>query len=95
MSKSPTIIYITTIRPFDFDFFRNIETNGRHIIICEPYYSGALTQEILEIVNKPSSIKHIGVPNNFINNYGTYSENCEDLQIDVKGIRNKILSFIK
>jgi transketolase len=90
----PTIIYITTIRPFDFDIFKNIDTKGRKIIICEPYYSGAITQEILEIVNMPNCIKHIGIPNRFINNYGTYAENCESLQIDVMGIRNKILSFI-
>ena len=42
----------------------------------------------------PIFIKHIGIPNRFINNYGTYSETCESLQIDEIGIRNKILSFI-
>ena len=53
-----------------------------------------ITKEILEIVDVPNCIKHIGIPNRFINNYGTYTENCESLQIDVMGIRNKILSFI-
>ena len=94
LDLNPTIIYVTTIRPFDFELFNNIDTEGKKIIICEPYYSGAITHEILEIVNRPYSIKHIGIPNRFINNYGTYTENCENLQIDVVGIRNKILSFI-
>ena len=91
---NPTIIYLTTIRPFDFDFFSKIDFSNKLLIIVEPSYSGAITKEILDISNSPLKIKHIGVPNMFINHYGTFNENSESLSLDIKGIRKSILEFI-
>lgn len=88
-----TIIYLTTIRPFDFKTVkRNI--SGNKIIICEPYYSGAITEDILNCVTKPVRIDHIGVPKEFLTKYGNREEQDEFLGFSEKKIRQRIKKII-
>src|SRR3989338_1343239 len=56
-----TILYYTTIIPFDKKTLKENSKSGK-ILLCEPYYAGALLPEILEALSpKPVSVKSIGV----------------------------------
>lgn len=88
-----TVIYLTTIRPFDFDTIkRNI--SGDKIIICEPYYSGATTEDILNCVSKPTKIEHICVPKNFLNKYGSREEQNKMIGFTEQEIKTRIKKII-
>ena len=65
------------------------------LIIIEPYYSGALLQQMQEqLESRPLQILQIGVPKEFIRKYGTREELTEHLQLDSRSLRKRIESFL-
>ena len=85
-----TILYYTTLQPFDHDILRK-NIHGGKIIICEPYYSGALARDISEAtVPQRTQITHIGMPHAFIHNYGTIEDIDMLLGLTAEGIKIKI-----
>ena len=90
-----TILYYTTVAPFDKKTLMENSDSGK-ILLCEPYYAGALLPEILETMSsKPISIESIGVPNRMMTNYGTACEHDESIGFTYKNIREKLLKLIK
>jgi len=90
-----TILYYTTIIPFDKKTLKENSKSGK-ILLCEPYYAGALLPEILEALSpKPVSVKSIGVPSKMMTNYGTACEHDESIGFTYKNIREKLLKLIK
>jgi len=83
-----TVIYLTTIRPFDTETIKK-NIAGNKILICEPYYSGAITEDVLESSDKPLKINFLGVPKKFLTNYGTVEEHDECIGLTEKEIYNK------
>ncbi len=89
------ILYYTTIYPFDHDLLQSIILNDEKVVIIEPYYSGSITVDIINsLENKNVKICHIGVPREFLTNYGTKSEHDISLGLDSLSIRKKLLNFI-
>lgn len=85
-----SILYYTTVCPFDDETLIN-NTVTRNIILCEPYYYGALTSTITDAFkDQPVKITHIGIPHQLLNTYGTVEEMDKALELDVESIRNKI-----
>jgi transketolase len=66
------VIYYTTIFPFDKKILeKNIINSDKKIIIIEPFYSGAIINEINNLKKKYSLlISSVSVPLKFIKNYG-------------------------
>lgn len=84
-----TVLYYTSIRPFDNETLE--EHFNENIILVEPYYEGGLNYIINKTLKgKKYSLSNIGVPVNFLTNYGTKVEHDENLGLDVLGIKNKI-----
>lgn len=83
-----TVIYLTTIRPFDTETIKK-NIAGNKILICEPYYSGAITKNVLQSSDKPLKIDFLGVPKKFLTNYGTVEEHDECIGFTEKEIYNK------
>ena len=55
-----TVLYYTTLAPFDGDALKNASKNGK-ILICEPHFSGALDYDILQTMEgEPVQIRHMG-----------------------------------
>ena len=72
----------------------NISENEK-LVIIEPYYSGAITLDILEaLVDKNVHLHHIGVPREFLTNYGTKEEHDEKLGLNATSIRQKLSNLI-
>jgi len=84
-----TIIYCTTIKPFDTSFLKKYP--NQKVVILEPYYSGAiLTNIIRETETIVGDYTSIGVTNEFINKYGTKEEIDHLLGLDEETIRKKV-----
>lgn len=88
-----TVIYMTTIRPFDTETIKKNIAGGK-VMICEPYYSGALTENVLNASKKPLRIELLGVPKEFLTNYGTMEQHDNSVGLTEKEIFKKIKKLI-
>lgn len=89
-----TIIYYTTVIPFDADTLKK-NTVSSKIILCEPYYSGILSPEILNAMKpEPITLEYIGIPHKTLTNYGIASEHDAHLGLTADKIREKIVACI-
>ena len=84
-----TILYYTTVRPFDRKtLLQNLPTNK--ILLCEPYYTGALTTEIVMTCrDNPVRLDFVGMSCEVPKTYGTVQENLTVFGMDAKSIREK------
>lgn len=88
-----TVIYLTTIRPFDTETVKK-NISGNKVLICEPYYSGAITEDVIKSSDKPLKIDFLGVPRKFLTNYGTVAEHDENIGFTEKEIFNRTRNLI-
>lgn len=87
-----TILYYTTVTPFDRETL-TANISGNDVIICEPYYSGALAFDVAEAIKlskKPANMHHIGVPREFIHKYGTVDDIDKHLGLTPADIQKKL-----
>jgi len=90
-----SILYFTTIKPFDAEMLRQNCDCGK-ILLCEPYYSGALIADITNALKpKPLIIEAVGVPDEFLNKYGKAEEHDEHIGLTVQNIKEKLDNLIK
>lgn len=86
-----TILYYTTLNPFDSDLLLNNYVYDKPIIVVEPFYEGSINYKISKTLE---GIKHklinIGIPHKFLRNYGTKLEHDKQLGLDTIGIKTKI-----
>lgn len=69
-SLDVTILYYTTLSPFDGDILR-ANLRGGNLVVCEPYYSGACALDIANAIGRTATaITYIGVPREFPHHYG-------------------------
>lgn len=89
-----TVLYYTTLSPFDSKTLKN-NVSGNKILICEPYYEGALTLDVTKaLAPKALEIVHVGIPKKFIGAYGKAHEHDEYLGLTAKNINKKIKKLI-
>lgn len=89
-----TLLYYTTISPFDSDTLRE-NLSGDKIILCEPFYMGGLSTDIItSLRGRAVSLEYIGVPHKFLTNYGTYQEQRETLGLTVNSIKEQITGYL-
>jgi len=87
------IVYCTTVKPFDIETISHLQ--GKKTLIIEPYYNGAILNNIVRQKHDFfEKLRLIGVANNFINKYGTKHEIDEYLGLDELSIRNAAIEFI-
>ena len=90
------LIYATTIRPFDRKILAKIKKDSKSLIIIEPFYSGAVLNEVINSINMRNiSIQSVSVPFKFLTNYGTKKEHDANLGFSIKNIRNIIKKNLK
>jgi transketolase len=69
-----SVIYMTSIRPFDYMSVRQASQSGR-VLIVEPFYEGTLTHEVVTALSgTPAMVSSIGIPRSFRSEYGTREE---------------------
>lgn len=93
--KDVTVLYYTTVAPFDLETLRQNDVS-RKILICEPYYYGALDTDVIEAFpGENVQIAHVGVPHKLITSYGTRAEIDEDLGITVENISSELSRLVE
>jgi transketolase len=85
-----SILYYTTIVPFDAETLRSNNPTGR-IVIVEPYYSGSLCEEVCQAVGlRELIVESVGVPHRFLTNYGRPTTIDEEIGLTPDEIRQRI-----
>jgi transketolase len=88
-----TLLYYTTVIPFDEITLR--ENYNENIIVCEPFYEGSTNYYINRALNGLKySLYNIGVPREFILNYGKKDQIDVLLGLDENSIKEKIYKII-
>ena len=84
------ILYLNNL---DHSSLSDLTSGGlkKDVIVIEPYYSGTVANLLIENdLLGYSRIHQIGVPREFLNNYGSASEHMAQLKLDAVGIRNRV-----
>lgn len=89
-----TVLYYTTVSPFDYKLLRE-NCNSRKILLCEPYYNGGLTNDVIVALGHYNlSIDYVGVPKEMLTTYGTPDEISRHYGITSQIIIEKTLKLI-
>ena len=89
-----TILYYTSIIPFDQKIIKDNLHDINKISIVEPFYEGTISHLVLNSVDlKPVSILNIGIPREFLTNYGKFKDHNEFLKIDSESLKLKFNKF--
>lgn len=90
-----TVLYYTTIAPFDSQALVENTGSSPKVLVVEPFYKGTLTKEICEsLTPKPVLVETIGVPCEFLTNYGTAIDHDRKIGLNPENIQNKLLRMI-
>jgi transketolase len=88
-----TILYYTTLSPFDAELLSSTFKNGK-IAVVEPFYEGTMSHDIVSsLQGKSINMLSVGVPRKFLTNYGLASEHDAACGLDVAGIKAKLEGF--
>ena len=89
-----TILYYTTLAPFDEETLRKNSASGK-ILLCEPHFEGALLPQILFALNdKPVKIECIGIPREIIRSYGTKQDKDIAFNLTSDEIKSRLENFV-
>lgn len=88
-----TVLYYTSIHPFDSKTLIEYSDSGK-VLVCEPYYEGALDYDITKALKREVLIDHCGMPHEFCKHYGTTKENYAEMGLTVENIKRKINSLL-
>lgn len=90
-----TVLYYTTLVPFDRDTLREVCGNGK-ILVCEPHFSGALDYDILQAMEgRNVQIRHVGFPREIFRNYGSYEDKLRHYHVNQEKIREELQQLLE
>ncbi len=93
-NEDVTILYYTTISPFDKNSLVENCPSGK-ILLCEPYYSGGIATDILRtFADRQIQMDFLGVPNEFIVNYGKKQEHDINFGFTTENVKYKLEKLI-
>lgn len=89
------LAYFTTVRPFDLQLIKKINSISKNILIIEPFYSGSVISEIMKVINKDIGVSGINIPIEFLTNYGSKFEHDNNLGFSIKYLTRKVKNILK
>lgn len=88
-----TVLYYTTLEPFDRVTLMN-NFSGDKILIVDPEYSGVLYYDLCNsLKGKKYLMDEISFPREIFRNYGTYDEKMRHYGLDYESINRRIHDF--
>jgi len=82
-----TVLYLTSLRPFDEESVRKLADSG-NILIVEPFYEGTTSLPVLTaLAGKSVKIRSVGLPRRFMRGYGSNSEQLASIGFSSETIR--------
>ena len=92
--KDVTVLYYTTLEPFDKTVLRENCESGK-ILIVEPEYRGTLLEDIHDALpDKRLIINHVAFPKEIFRNYGTYEEKMDYYGLNSQNISDRLEEMI-
>ena len=89
-----TVLYYSCVAPFDQATLKNYCTSEK-VLVCEPYYSGNLTSDIIRAMWPVKILVDcMGVPLEFLCNYGSAEEHDESIGFTSFNIRKRLEDLI-
>ena len=89
-----TVLYYTTVAPFDGEALRAQSAHGR-IALVEPFYADTLIPDVVDAMGgAPVRVTAIGVPRQLLTHYGTPAQYDESIEVTPAGIRARIERFL-
>ncbi|MFA6544078.1 MAG: transketolase C-terminal domain-containing protein [Limisphaerales bacterium] len=84
-----TVLHYTTLAPFDRETLAGHAS--RTVIVVEPFYTGTLAGEVSAALSEhPARIISLGVPRQFLTNYGKLGDHERACGLDADGLRERI-----
>lgn len=85
--KDVTVLYYTTLEPFDYQTLSDNCTSGK-LLVVEPEYEGSLLYDIHRALGeKAVRMWTVGFPREIFRNYGTYEEKMEYYGLTIENIQ--------
>lgn len=89
-----TILYYTTVVPFDGDTLKENCSSGR-IVVVEPFYKGTLAYDIMAgVKSKSIRLLSIGVPRRFLTDYGQAADHDLICGLTADQIKARLEQFL-
>lgn len=89
-----TVLYYTTLEPFDYETLANNCDSGK-VLIAEPEYEGSLLFDVFKALpGKALRVESVAFPREIFRNYGTYDEKMRYYGLSEEGIRKKLDALI-
>jgi transketolase len=89
-----TVLYYTSVAPFDREMLAANCPSGK-ILLCEPYYSGALAPDVVaSFPGRSTQLELAGVPHGFLTNYGGAAEHDTGCGLTADDINKKLKALI-
>ena len=94
-NKDVTVLYYTTLEPFDKETLKQNCDSGK-VLICEPEYEGSLLNDIYNaLLGKNLRIEQVGFPREIFRNYGTYNEKLQYYGLTAENIKKKLEKLLE
>lgn len=91
-----TVLYVTTVSPFDADGFAREAGDAPAVISVAPFLEGTLTPLLVPaLAHRPSRFESIGIGRDVLREYGTAQDHDRARGLDTAGIRERISRFIE
>jgi len=92
--KDVTVLYYTTLEPFDREILARYYSNGK-VLIVEPEFEGSLAHDVIKaFTGKYVKIEEVAFPKEIFRNYGTYDEKMEYYGLTAGKIEEKLDQLI-
>jgi transketolase len=89
-----TILYYTTVAPFDGDALRG-NCPSEKVVVVEPFYEGTLAHDIMSSMKGRSIMLHsIGVPREFLTSYGHANDHDLAYGLTSEHIKERLELFL-
>ncbi len=90
-----TVLYYTTLEPFDYETLANNCESGR-ILIVEPEFEGSLLYDVHHALSyRAIVIDSVAFPREIFRNYGTYEDKLRHYGLNDKNIRERLHSLMR
>ncbi|MFD9907518.1 transketolase family protein [Streptomyces sp. NPDC059063] len=90
-----TVLYATTVRPFDADALRRAVGSTADVVVVEPYLAGTSTAAANDaLADVPHRILGLGVGRRELRRYGRFDEHLRAHGLDAGSLRERISGFL-
>jgi transketolase len=89
-----TVLYATTVRPFDATTLRGL-ASGADLIVIEPYLAGTSARVVAEaLADRPIRYRNLGVAHVELRRYGNAADHDAAHGLDASGLRSAIADVL-